>query len=93
MTRNQYMPCACAQISLAPLKPGKAASTACAEPPTKSIAPSRMRRIGLVDREDQLERDIEPLGLEEAELDRGLGGEIGLRDHVGHGELHGILQL
>ena len=46
------------------------------------------RRIGLVDRKDQLELDIEPLGLEEAKLDRGLGRKIGIRDHVGHGELH-----
>ena len=47
------------------------------------------RRIGLVDREDQLELDVQPLALEEAELDRRNGGEIRVRDHVGHGELHG----
>jgi hypothetical protein len=48
-------------------------------------------RIGLVDREDQFERDIEPLSLEEAEFDRGLRWEIRVGDHVRHGELHGDL--
>ena len=46
------------------------------------------RRIGLIDRKDQFEFDIEPLGLEEAKLDRGLGRKIGIGYHVGHGELH-----
>src|SRR5262249_4860172 len=40
MTRNQYIPCACAHSSFAPDQPGKAASMACAEPATKSTAPS-----------------------------------------------------
>src|SRR5207248_3233150 len=46
------------------------------------------RAIRLVDREDQLQRDVEPLPLEEPERDRGYGREIGVRDQVGHGELH-----
>jgi hypothetical protein len=49
------------------------------------------RRIGLVDGKDQLELDIEPLLLEAAELDRGDRGEIGVRDHIGHGEFHGLM--
>src|SRR5262249_29942624 len=44
--------------------------------------------IGAVDREDQLQSHIEPFGLEEAELDRGCGREIGVRDQVGDSELH-----
>ena len=44
--------------------------------------------IGAVDRKDQLERDVEPFLLEEAELDRGGGREIGVRDQVGDSELH-----
>src|SRR3546814_6966485 len=39
-------------------------------------------------REDELQRDFEPLLLEEAELDGGRGGEIGVRDQVGDGQLH-----
>ncbi len=35
------MPCACAQSSLTPCHSGNAASAECAEPPTKSTAPSR----------------------------------------------------
>src|SRR5215471_16925767 len=46
------------------------------------------RRVTLVDRVDQLERDIEAFLLEATELDRGDRGEIRVRDHVGHGELH-----
>ena len=34
------------------------------------------RLIALVDREDELERNIEPFAREEAELDRGRGGKI-----------------
>ena len=41
ITRNQYMPCACAQRSLTPCHCGKAASAECADPPTRSTAPSR----------------------------------------------------
>jgi len=37
------------------------------------------RFVSLVDGVNQLERDIEPFGLEETELDRGLGNEIGRR--------------
>src|SRR5208282_3027786 len=46
------------------------------------------RRIGLVDWEDELKRNVEPFGLEEAKLDRGLRREIGVRNHGRHGELH-----
>jgi hypothetical protein len=46
------------------------------------------RTIGLVDREDQLQRDVEPLPLEEPEGDRRHRREIGIRDQVGDGELH-----
>src|SRR5262249_20146782 len=44
--------------------------------------------VTLVDGVDQLERDIEAFLLEATELDRGDRGEIRVRDHVGHGELH-----
>src|SRR5262249_30060331 len=44
--------------------------------------------IGAVDREDQLERDVESFFFEEAELDRSGGGEIGVRDQIGDSELH-----
>src|SRR6266849_2444033 len=47
------------------------------------------RRVALVDGVDQLERDVEALLAEQAELDRRDGGEIRVRDHVRHGELHG----
>src|SRR5215475_11901368 len=46
------------------------------------------RRVTLVDGVDQLERNIEAFLLEATELDRGDRGEIRVRDHVGHGELH-----
>jgi hypothetical protein len=46
------------------------------------------RAIGLVDREDQLQRDLEPLLFEEPEGDRRYRREIGIRDQVGNGELH-----
>jgi len=45
-------------------------------------------RVALIDGVDQLERDIEAFPLEKAELDRGNGGEIRVRDHVGHGKFH-----
>ena len=47
------------------------------------------RLVGLVDRIDQLERDIEPFGFEKAELDRGFGNEIGRSKILsGYGEFH-----
>jgi hypothetical protein len=55
------------------------------DPVDRAVA---QRRIGLVDRKDQLQLHIEPLLAEEAELDRRDGGEIRVRDHVRHGELH-----
>src|SRR5271169_5991814 len=44
--------------------------------------------IGAVDREDQLQRDVEPFLLEEAECDRGGRREVGVRDQIRHSELH-----
>jgi len=46
------------------------------------------RPIGLVDRKDQLERDIEPLLGKQAELDRGDRGKIGVGNQIGNGQLH-----
>ena len=60
MTRNQYMPCACAQRSFTPCHSGKADSAEWAEPPTKSIVAVAQRAVGGVDREDQLDLDVEP---------------------------------
>jgi len=45
-------------------------------------------RVALIDGIDELERDIEAFPLEKSELDRGNGGEIGGRDHIGHGKFH-----
>ena len=47
------------------------------------------RRVGLIDREDHLQLDVQPFLLEEAELDRGDRRKVGVGDHVGHGKLHG----
>src|SRR6516164_10960623 len=44
--------------------------------------------IGAVDREDQLQRDVEAFVFEEAELDGCYRREIGVRDQVGDSELH-----
>src|SRR6185312_5278725 len=41
ITKNQYMPCACAHTSLTPFHCGKAETAECADPATKSILPSR----------------------------------------------------
>ena len=46
------------------------------------------RAIGFVDREDQLQRDVEPFLFEEPELDGCHSREVGIRDQVGDGELH-----
>ena len=45
--------------------------------------------VGLVDRKDHLQRDVQALVAKEAEFDRGFRREIGIRDHVGHGDFHG----
>src|SRR5215471_5285491 len=44
--------------------------------------------IGAVDREHQLERDVEPLLFEKAECDRGGRREVGVRDQIRDSELH-----
>src|SRR5207247_9467955 len=46
------------------------------------------RRVGLVDREDQFERDVKALALEEAELDRRHRRKIRVRDEIRDRELH-----
>src|SRR5208283_1596546 len=46
------------------------------------------RAIGLVDRKDELQRDVEPFLLEETKLDRGHGWKIGVRDQIRDSELH-----
>jgi hypothetical protein len=48
------------------------------------------RKRGL-DRHHQLERDVEPLAFEEAELDRCNRGEVGIRDQVGNCEFHRLI--
>src|SRR3979490_290643 len=80
--RNQYMPWACAPMSLTPCHSGKAES---ADEIDRAVA---HRRIAFVDRIDHLQRDIEAFLLEEAELDRRDGGKVGVRDHVRDGEFH-----
>ena len=45
----------------------------------------------LVDGEDQFQRHVETLGLEEAEFDRGGDREIGIGDQIGNGDFHGTL--
>src|SRR6185503_7887331 len=46
------------------------------------------RGIGLIDRKNQLQLDVEPLFFEESKLDGGDGREIRVRNHVRHGKLH-----
>src|SRR5215813_14180914 len=48
------------------------------------------RRIGLVDRENQFERDIESLGFEKSQLDRRFGWEIRVGNHIRDGKFHRI---
>ena len=48
------------------------------------------RHVGLVDRKDQLDLDVEPFLLEESELRGGNRREVRIRDHVGDGEFHGV---
>src|SRR5262249_49987303 len=48
---------------------------------------------GFVDRKDQLERHVEAFRLEESELDRGGGGEIGIGDQIGNRNLHQLVLL
>src|SRR5579859_2916177 len=48
------------------------------------------RAIGLVDREDQFERDVETEPFEHSEFDGGRGRKIRIRDQVWNGELHGL---
>jgi hypothetical protein len=50
--------------------------------------PVAQGRVGLVDRIDQLELDIETLCFETAELDCRYGGKVRIRNHVGYGKLH-----
>ena len=45
--------------------------------------------IAIVDGVDELERDVEPFFPEETQLNRRRGGEVGGRDQVRDGELHG----
>jgi hypothetical protein len=47
------------------------------------------RHVGLVDRKDQLDIDVEPFLPKQSELGRGNRREVRIRDHVGHGEFHG----
>src|SRR5262249_46623056 len=47
------------------------------------------RRVGLVDRKYELDFDVHPLLLEEAELRGGDRWKIGVGNHVGYGEFHG----
>ena len=45
-------------------------------------------RERMLDRHDQFQGDVEPLAFEEAKLNGRNRGEIGVRDQVGHRELH-----
>src|ERR1700760_2800794 len=47
------------------------------------------RRVGLIDRKNQFELDVETFGFEESKLHRGFGGEIGIRNHIRHSDFHG----
>ncbi len=46
------------------------------------------RRHGVLDRDDEFERNIEPLARKEAKLDGGYRREIGIRNQVGDCKLH-----
>src|SRR4029077_3413144 len=47
------------------------------------------RHVGPVDGKDQFDIDIEPFVPKQSELGGGNRREVRIRDHVGHGELHG----
>ena len=52
--------------------------------------PVAQRLVGLVDRKYQFQGDVEPFGFEEAQFDCRFGRKIRIRDHVRHGNLHGL---
>ena len=83
--------CASAASSLPPFQPGNANGVAVRGAADEIDAAVAQHFERLVDRVDQLERHIEPFVLEEAELHRRRGGEVGIRDHVGDGDFHRLV--
>jgi hypothetical protein len=77
----------CAQeLDVAPLgKTGDEEVSRTTDELQAAVAHGRER---MLDRHDQFQGDVEPLAFEEAKLNGRNRGEIGVRDQVGHRELH-----